>query len=280
MKKQLGALSLATLLLLTACGNDTDSPGQNKEPVTSKEAAKQEANVTDPGDTNESAESSDPAEAKQKGLTRYQKPIAVDAVTLGKVQEEGTYFLDIVIPQLRGMANERMMNDYNALVEQHGKALINEVERREEELQGEEQAELGPHAGASLAYEVKSDTDNWFSLLQTGFLYSGGANGQDFKETFVYSKVDNIHLDLMDLFEETYDEQVMLKLLNEAMIHPEHGNLLFEPITKIPNEQKFYLTEDSVVLVYDKYEVTPGAAGAPEAVIAKSDLPFLKKMYK
>lgn len=213
---------------------------------------------------------------QQNEAETTQETIKVETKLL--VKEEGGMSLDVSYPILSGMANIEKQGELNA----HFLALAKNVESQtREEEKNLVEAESPAHAGGSLEVSEHMSNEQFISLNLTGYQYSGGANGTPYHIPFVYDLKLEKELVLADLFEDAViPEEALVTLVNEAIQASDYGELLFEPIPAIKAEQKFYLTEDSVVFVYDKYEYTAGAAGAPEVPIKKEKLPTLKNEYR
>ena len=125
-------------------------------------------------------------------------------------------------------------------------------------------------------YEVKKSNDDILSILIKYYKYSGGAHG-------IYEYVPyNIDLTsrntfvLNDIFTQNSNyEQVIndeiksqIKTLNKEQGLPEDSTQLYA-FNKIKNNQKFYIKDDSIVIFFDLYEITPYVAGVPEFIIKK-----------
>lgn len=222
-------------------------------------------------ETNPANQEATPIEAKHHAQ-------AVKIETKLLVKEEGGMSLDVRYPVLSGMHNKAEQTRLNDQFLNFAKNI--ETQTREEEKLLVE-AESTAHAGGSLEVVEYMNNAQIISLNLTGYQYSGGANGTSYHVPFVYDLKEEKELMLSDLFEQgILPEETLLQKLNEAFRSSEYADLVFEPISSLNPDQKFYLTKESIVFAFDKYEYTAGAAGAPEVAVAKEFFSTLKKEYR
>jgi hypothetical protein len=184
----------------------------------------------------------------------------------------------IKVPQIQGMKNEAKQKEINEKFIQRGKVLEEETRKTEEGLKGLEGMEL--HAEGIMNFEVKWTSENVLSILIDQYVYSGGAHGISVKMPFNYDLKQDKELTLADVFADANYVQELSAIVKENVAKSELKNYMFEDFKQIKPNEKFYLTKDHVVLVFDMYEYTAGAAGSPEVKMAKPSLPILKNEYK
>jgi hypothetical protein len=107
------------------------------------------------------------------------------------------------------------------------------------------------------------------SYYSETYLYQGGAHGVTTAETINFLNADQVQtLSLKDLFKEGVDYKVKLNnyIREEIEKRKEEGIPYFEGeegFTTITDDQKFYLHNDQLVILFDQYEIAPGYVGIP-----------------
>lgn len=108
-------------------------------------------------------------------------------------------------------------------------------------------------------YAVKLNDQQYLSVLQSIYTYSGGAHGNTVRYSLTLDKQTGAPVALSDLF----DSDAYLYTLNEYAAQQNKDLFLFEPV-KITGQESFYLTDSELVIYYQQYEVAPYAAGFVE----------------
>lgn len=116
------------------------------------------------------------------------------------------------------------------------------------------------------------------SVVFTRYTYTGGANGTTDYHTLTATLPAGDLLTLEELFVVDVNPYATLQPLAEAALIAQLGDAAFpdmmalglEPVPE--NYQNWALTETSLNLYFNKYQVAPGAAGAPVIAIPLSDL--------
>ncbi len=123
----------------------------------------------------------------------------------------------------------------------------------------------------NIAFETFPHASGSYSLVMISGTYLGGANGFNNFNTIHFDPKSGEIIEIADLF--GHDESKLVKLsslvrdgiqkdpsLTDRVLE-EDMMLATEP--KWSNFEKFALTDDSLVLYFDEYEIASGAAGAP-----------------
>ncbi len=120
-------------------------------------------------------------------------------------------------------------------------------------------------------YRVYYDSGPWVSLVQNGYLFIGGAHGMPFENAVTVNLDTGKNYKLADLFKPGFDYKTYLteRVKNEA-IERKELDLLVRP--EVTDQQKFYLTEDGLVLYYAPYEIAPYSNGFVRFMIPYRDL--------
>ncbi|HSP23029.1 MAG TPA: RsiV family protein [Planococcus sp. (in: firmicutes)] len=192
------------------------------------------------------------------------------------VKEDERVKLDITIPEVDGLKG------FNQQAVKLGKALEAEVRESEKALLEEStNGDVSPlHAEGEMDFVAKFVDDQTVSVLMEAYLYeAGGMHGLAYKETLNYDLQTGSVIELGDLFEGDNYVAELSELAKLKIESSDFKEWLLVPFTEIKEDQKFYLTPDDVVLVFDQYEYTAGVAGPQEVIIAKSDLKNLKDLY-
>lgn len=198
------------------------------------------------------------------------EPVEVEELVVA--QEDEGIKLDIKVPQVEGLEafNEQAMR----LGEQ-----LEEQTRQSEQAVEEGYTDL--HAEGKMNFETKFLDAQTISVLTTGFLYEAGAvNGYTYKEALNYDLQTGSAIELADLFNGQGYEAGLLEAVESGIAASNLEGETLDTLTEIKVTQQFYLTGESLVLVFDQYEITSGAQIPPELAIAKNGLENLKEVYK
>lgn len=120
----------------------------------------------------------------------------------------------------------------------------------------------------SLSFNVEvKDSEKVKTYLLIYSYYTGGAHGNQEKISFNYDKETNKRIYLDDFFVgEEEDYLSVLAALGDKYFFSEFGNSYFDeglrPITE--NWQNWYIENDSIVFIFQTYQVVPYVYGSPE----------------
>lgn len=130
-----------------------------------------------------------------------------------------------------------------------------------------------------VSYETVTDTDEWFTLAV--HVVETEASGYEFARYYHIDKKTGQTAELQDLFKDgaDYVTPITDEIIRQMHEQMEQGEILYflaedgEPdgFEKIKADQNFYFDADgSLVIIFDEYEVGPGAIGTPQFVIPDS----------
>ncbi|MDD6479537.1 MAG: RsiV family protein [Oscillospiraceae bacterium] len=190
--------------------------------------------------------------------------------------------MDIDVPKIEGDndAAENINHDITQLTETLVKEFYEEVE-----LIGDE-----GHSSIYLDYETVTNTDTWFTLKIRVHEASGSSNTY-YKFYHIDKRINEI-VKLGDLANDNsfYDVLVdeikrQMKLQMEtdsSIVYWLDESIIGKDYVSLSENHNFYWNDNGdLVIIFDKYEVGPGAMGTPEFVIDKGVFrDVLKSEYK
>lgn len=199
------------------------------------------------------------------------KPITVKEETL--TSELAELKTDIQVPQITGMLDSKYQEQLNDIILSHANKDLEHWKKEAAEaakLAKEEGYDFRPYE-LFIKYELKSDgaDSGIISLVITTQCATGGT-GMPRVDTYNVRNAQEAGLVTMkDLLGDDYktivDQQITKKIA-------EQPDLYFEDAFKgISEDQSFFIENGEVVVLFQKYEIAPGAAGTPEFRIAKPD---------
>ena len=177
-------------------------------------------------------------------------------------------------------AAEHINKDINELTDR----IINEFYKELKEI-GDE-----GHGSVYIDYEVILDTERWFSLKLC--VCEAAGSGNIYYRYYHIDRNNGDYVKLSDLFKDSSYQYVLAEEIRRQMrklmkndskkVYWIDGNSIGYDFTKLDADQGYYFDdENNLVIVFDKYEVTPGYMGCPEFKIKREvygDL--LKEKYK
>ncbi|MBQ4504239.1 MAG: DUF3298 domain-containing protein [Firmicutes bacterium] len=203
----------------------------------------------------------------------------VRILTMDRYQfDDGAMTADIVIPQIKGLADPGLEELVNAEIRKDGERMIRQFENDRQWIL-EEYPEETAHLSLDFNYEVKLDNDELL-VLDTYMVESVGSSMVIHK----YYNVDKVNGRLLtlpilmdgradyvaELSQWIRGEMERLNESGEGIYWVKADGIVsaddvFQTIS--PNET-FFINEDGLLVIcFDKYEVGPGAMGSPEFVI-------------
>ena len=182
------------------------------------------------------------------------------------------YKMEVDVPQIEDENNDAA--EYiNKSVEELTSQLVEEFYKDLEKTDGE------GYKSVYVDYETVTNTDKWFTLKLS--VYNGGAGtGNQYYRYYHIDKRSGNIIQLGDLFEsDDYSDVIAEEIkrqMQEQMDNDEHvsywinGTLSGADFVSLDSGHNFYWNENGeLVIVFDKYEVAPGAMGTPEFAIGK-----------
>lgn len=130
-----------------------------------------------------------------------------------------------------------------------------------------------------IKYEVKKNSDI-LSITVSTYIYNGGANGSTRVDTYNIDLRENKSISLSDLFngEADFKSAINSEISTQIETRTKDGEMFFDGnmgFTTISDNQMYYLQDDDLVILFQKYEIAPGAMGTPEFRIPLKNLNHL-----
>jgi len=191
----------------------------------------------------------------------------------GKSFKEQTaeYQADLLIPVLKGMKDTKYEEQLNGIIARHAMEDLENLKKAAGEAAIEAKKagyELRPHT-IDVQYELKANGGEadagLISLKITTYANTGGASGVLRIDTYnVLDKEEARRVDLKQLFGDNYKETVNASIRQQIAKQPDSYFVGEKGFKGISDTQSFYVEKGNAVIVFQKYEIAPGAAGSPE----------------
>ena len=189
--------------------------------------------------------------------------------------------MDIDVPKIEGDndAAENINQDINQLTETLVEQFYEDVE-----LIGDE-----GHSSIYLDYETVTNTDTWFTLKIRVHEAAGSSN--TYYKFYHIDKRTNEIVKLGDLAKDNSFYDLLVKEINRHMklqmendssvVYWLDDSIIGKDYVSLTENHNFYWNDNGdLVIIFDKYEVGPGAMGTPEFVIDKGVFKdYLKSEY-
>lgn len=111
-------------------------------------------------------------------------------------------------------------------------------------------------------FEIKTNERGILSLSLLVYSFTGGAHGLTIIKSLTFDITTGKQYELKDLFKPDSDYVTKLSAIIQNKITEWEIQLLDE-FTSIRSDQDFYLTDHSLVIYFQLYEITPYVAGFP-----------------
>lgn len=184
--------------------------------------------------------------------------------------EQEEYGGKISAPKIEGLEDQALEDGLNKKYLEENKELYEGFMEEIEVLE----KEGGGHLTVNSGYQVKTDTDEMFSIGR--YTESTQASTSTEIKYDTVSKIDNILISLPSLFKDDKYIKIISENIKDQMIESNKDDKekvywikeiesdveYFEAISK---EQSFYINSDNKLMIsFDKYEVAPGYMGVVE----------------
>ncbi|OAS21634.1 DUF3298 domain-containing protein [Paenibacillus oryzisoli] len=189
--------------------------------------------------------------------------------------DDGANKAKVEVPLITNLDNKALEESLNTKYLDESKKLYTDFMRDIEKLKG---SGFEGHLGVDSGYIVKTDNDQIFAVGR--YVVNTAASSST---TFQYDTIDKknqLLITLPSLFKDEGYIQVISDYLRAQMIQqmkedagkvywvegvPNEVNFYFKSIKK---DQSYYINkEGKLVIVFQKYEITPGYMGTPEFII-------------
>lgn len=123
-------------------------------------------------------------------------------------------------------------------------------------------------------YSLNINLENYKSKNYISYVlfiseYTGGANVNQIVESFVYEEDSENKVSITDV---VYDKSKFISELYRKLEEKDKSIGIFSNDIEIESINNFYITDSSLVVLFSKYEVAPGAAGIVTITIPREKL--------
>lgn len=191
-------------------------------------------------------------------------------VDVKEIKTESEYLIvNARIPQLQGLKDEAYQMQLNEKIMKEAMAYINEAEKESKEFAEDcKKNDWEVRANTvTIQFELKDNSgiDNSIVSLEVIKAFNNGGTGNpeiDFYNISNKDKAEEVTIKdfLGAKYKEIVDEQIKTQIEEnkDKYFDGENG------FKEISDNQKFYYDNGNIVIVFDKYEISPGATGIPE----------------
>lgn len=196
------------------------------------------------------------------------KPVRL--VAESNINANGRFVFDATYPKLSGLGDRKAQKALNKYFKDQATGLLAQVKQA-----GSDLVEAGSSATAEgiYSYSVKRNSGGIVSILESSYLYSGGANGTERVHGVNIISQSGETLSLCDLFP---DCEKALEAINQMVASQLYHRGLEEQLIvenpRVTAEQEFYLTDLSLVIVVPELTWFNHATGTIEFTIPFKDL--------
>ncbi|WP_168119541.1 DUF3298 and DUF4163 domain-containing protein [Paenibacillus sp. HB172176] len=188
--------------------------------------------------------------------------------------QDDRYHAEIKVPSVSGLNDAELEQLLNSKYVKEGKTLYSEFQADIDELK----QKSGGHLSISSDYEVKTDNDQIFSLAR--YVVVSMASSSDTVQIDTIDKQNHILLSLPMLFKDNrYIDAISQNIKDQMKARMEadpnlvywlesDADLHIDGFKAIDPNQSFYINDKhQLVIVFNKYEITPGFMGIIEFTI-------------
>ena len=205
-------------------------------------------------------------------------PIIGDLVEIFTIRNyfysDGRHELDAEVPEVNDPNNEQVSDLINKDVNELTSAVIQKFY---------DDLEISHDTGYGsiyIDYETVTNTDEWFTLKLT--VSEVQASSNTYFKFYHIDRTSGTYVtfgDLIDSEDFGAIEQIIREQMEAEMaadpdvVYWTEDTELGQSITALSTDQNFYFDDaGNLVIVYNKYEVSPGSMGCPEIVISKEKI--------
>ena len=189
--------------------------------------------------------------------------------------ESPTMSVDLHIPVISGLTDNRIQSKINAQWEKHALDLEKELAAEIDSYVKYNEQNDFPIRPYQLVtrYQECYQNDNLLSLYVDYYQYTGGAHGMTNRQPYNIDLHSGNELAIKDLFQADYDYQSIINKEIRAQIALNPGNYFTDNMgfNGITENQSYYIQNGVLVVYFSQYEIAPYAAGIPEFKIPLSN---------
>jgi len=193
---------------------------------------------------------------------------SVKVTTKSEKTDEGAIEVDLKIPQISGMKNQKMQRSINEALAGPSLQLRDNTTKDAREYYQETQ-KTGDHFGkyaVAVDYAVHYNQNGLLSLTIDNYQFTGGAHGGTERLPFTIDLNTGEFLALKDLFTPGFAYQSIIDDEIRRQI-AQQGDIYFEGeegFKGIGDARTYYIIPGYVVVYFAQYEIAPYSTGMPE----------------
>jgi hypothetical protein len=215
-----------------------------------------------------------------KGTRDAGVALAKPVIASEKFQKEGdNYTISITYPQVVSGVDDETKSRFNTEIEDY---VTSSAASLRGQASAAEAQEFGLNYSLELDYAVQLLSVDKISVVLSGSEYTGGAHPSYVVQTFNFDVGNNVFLNFNDLFlpASNYLQTISNKAIAELSTRNiSDENWLAEGAGPAgTNFEFFYLTSDSLVIIFLPYQVAPYAMGEQEVEIPYTELAGLLRI--
>jgi hypothetical protein len=204
----------------------------------------------------------------------------IDVVVAKEIKtEDELVAYNVQIPKVQGLKDALYQEKLNNIILNKALKDIEEVEAQAKELAitaKKEGWEYRQHQ-IFIDFAVKSN-DHILSFVINTYMYTGGANGITRVDSYNIDTENSVEVALKDLFKPgvDYKEIINKEILAQIKYQMENEEAAYFTgewgFKTISEDQDYYIKDGNLVILFQKYDIAPGAMGTPEFKIPLSSL--------
>ncbi len=197
-----------------------------------------------------------------------------------KQEEQETDYSTVYaeILEFRGIKNKEYQSQLNLSIEDSVEDAMHQFDSIAQE--AKETLPAGVKSSLYITQKVKRNTNDFISFVMEHYIFTGGAHGTTswYPRTIDVTSESPHDLTLGDLFTvDDYLDKLNAIIKQKVRDNPDiYSELWEEPVVTKDNEDRFYLTDENLVIYFPPYELSYYAKGFIEFPIALKELsPYL-----
>ena len=205
-------------------------------------------------------------------------------ITIKKEEQETDYssvYAEIV--EFSGIKNKEYQSQLNLSIEDNVKDAIHQFDSVAQDAQSN--LPTGVKSTLYITQKIKRNTNDFISFITENYTFTGGAHGSTawYPRTIEVTADTPHDMKLGELFMiDDYLDKINAIIKRKIEDNPDiYSELWEEPVVTKENEDRFYLTDDSLVIFFPPYELSYYAKGFIEFPIELKELsPYLIEKLK
>lgn len=200
-------------------------------------------------------------------LAEENSPVSVAAVDQ-YMDTQPTWYCDVVIPAVSGMSDKKAQSDLNKTLTDEAQTVIDTYKTETEQLAKDFPGDDKPHIGYEYNFTVDVDDEDYL-VFHTEF-FSAAGSSSSVHHYYTFDREDGKQLTFDSLFTKSDYLSVLTDYIRGEMKKANEKNGMYwldddsldTAMASVAENSHWYLkNDDELVIIFDKYEVAPGAMG-------------------